>query len=56
MMRIVSQKHSESEIPMEYLQIPCIACGAIPTTLTWEKKYAGYRGQCGLCKYDWPES
>ena len=53
---MISQKYSEAEIYVKHVKIPCIACGAMPTVLTWDKRYAGYRGQCRSCDYNWPES
>jgi len=56
MTQIVIQEHSDSGMDVEGLQIFCGVCEESSAILTWDDRYAGYRGRCSLCKYDWPES
>jgi len=56
MTQIVIQEHSDSGMDVEGLQILCGVCEESSAILTWDDRYAGYRGRCSLCKYDWPES
>ena len=53
---MVLREHSDSEIDVEGMQILCGVCDENSVILTWDDRYAGYRGRRSLCKYDWPES
>jgi len=54
MAQMVLREHSEKDV--ESLQILCRVCDEKSAILVWDDRYAGYRGRCSLCKYDWPES
>jgi len=54
MAQVVLRKHSETSI--DDLQIFCDVCDKSSAILRWDENYAGYRGRCSLCEYDWPES
>jgi hypothetical protein len=56
MSQIVLPELSESGLADESLQILCGVCDEKSAILIWDDRYAGYRGRCSLCKYDWPES
>ncbi|GEM_PF-6353919 len=54
MAQIVLREHSE--IDVDRLQLFCGVCEKRSAILRWDENYAGYRGRCSLCEYDWPES
>jgi len=45
-----------SKTSIDDLQIFCGVCDKSSAILRWDENYAGYRGRCSLCEYDWPES
>jgi hypothetical protein len=56
MAQIVLREHFDSEINAEDLKLLCRVCDKRSAILRWDENYAGYRGRCSLCEYDWPES
>ncbi len=52
----VLREHPDSEIDAESLKLLCGVGDKRSAILTWDDRYAGYRGRCSLCEYDWPES
>ena len=36
--------------------ISCMVCGSTKTYICWCKNYSGFRGNCFVCKHNWPES
>ena len=54
MTQIVLRELSETDV--KGLELFCGVCEKESATLRWDENNAGYRGRCGLCKYDWPES
>ena len=56
MSQMILPKLSESRLTDEDLQILCGVCDEKSAILVWDDRYAGYRGRCSLCEYDWPES
>ena len=54
MAQVVLRKNSETNV--EGLQLYCGVCDKRSAILRWDENYAGYRGRCSLCEYDWPES
>ncbi len=54
MTQIVLREHSETDV--KGLQLFCGVCEKSSAILRWDENYAGYRGRCSLCDYDWPES
>ena len=54
MAQVVIRGHPETNV--EGLQLYCGACEKRSGLLRWDENYAGYRGRCSQCKYDWPES
>jgi len=42
---------------MKYLErIACNSCEEISAWVVWDDRYKGYRGVCGKCEGNWPES
>lgn len=37
-------------------QISCDTCEEKSALLVWDDRYNGYRGVCGKCDGNWPES
>ena len=56
MNQLVFQEQSESKMNIDDLQILCGICDEKSAILVWDDRYARFRRQCSLCKYDWPES
>ena len=48
-------KPIESE-KLEEQTIPCGGCGSLKIHIVWDRNYSGYRGNCIICKNNWPES
>lgn len=53
--RIV-QEPSEMGFNVDDMQLLCGVCEEKSAILVWDDRYAGFRGRCRLCRYDWPES
>jgi len=54
MAQIVLRELSETDV--KGLELFCGVCEKESAILRWDENYAGYRGRCSLCEYDWPES
>ena len=56
MTQVVIHEKLDSGTHIDDLQISCGSCGEPSALIRWDDRYAGYRGRCNLCKFDWPES
>jgi len=56
MAQIVLREHSDEAKVAGDLHLLCGVCDKRSAILRWDENYAGYRGRCSLCEYDWPES
>ena len=56
MTQMVLHKQLNTGTHIEDLEISCGSCERQSAIIVWDDRYAGYRGRCDLCKYDWPES
>jgi len=56
MAQMVLRGHLESGTYAKGLEISCDPCDKRSAIIIWDYRYAGYRGQCTLCKNNWAES
>ena len=46
------------QMGLEYqgMKLTCGSCNKQSAEIMWDKRYSGFRGFCGICKNNWPES